>query len=125
MKRRLITAFILSFLLFAFTSSLLAKSVSGYTRKDGTYVSGYDRGGSNSYAGTPDWTTTFGIIMLVFAAVTLVVYFPARAIKSRGSTLQQFSKTPLLLNCGFKKFKTAHLLRQIRQCFCGRAKMPF
>jgi DNA-directed RNA polymerase subunit RPC12/RpoP len=74
MKRPFIAAFILSFAFLISTDSLLASHVSGYTRKDGTYVSGYDRGGSD-FGGVdlPSWVIPFLVILAIFVVVTLIL----------------------------------------------------
>src|ERR1035437_2937709 len=78
MKRPFIAAFILSLMFFAFTSPLLAAHVNGYTRKDGTSVSGYDRGGSNvGGGGLPSWASMgdywFWVILIIIVVVTLMI----------------------------------------------------
>jgi hypothetical protein len=78
MKRPFIAAFILSLMFFAFTSPLLAAHVNGYTRKDGTSVSGYDRGGSNvGGGGLSSWASMgdywFWVILIIIVVVTLMI----------------------------------------------------
>jgi len=76
MKWPFIAAFILSFVFLISADSLLASHVSGYSRKDGTYVSGYDRGGSNG-GGLPSWADMgdywVWVILIIIVVVALMV----------------------------------------------------
>jgi hypothetical protein len=119
MKRPFIAAFIFSLVFFAFTSPLLANHVSGYSRKDGTYVSGYNRGGSN-FGGVdlPSWVIPFLVILAIFIVVTLILAMTSKqgkrispeAVQQNAVAAEGWLK--LIQNGTFKPPNTPVLLRE-------------
>jgi hypothetical protein len=72
MKKRFVAVLVFWFSVIGFTNSLLATHVSGYTRKDGTHVSSYERGGSSG-GGLPSWADMSDYWFWVFLIIVVVV----------------------------------------------------
>jgi hypothetical protein len=95
MKRPFIAAFILSFVFLISADSLVAGHVNGYSRKDGTYVSGYERGSSNvggGFSSSDDFVRDFifwvVVVIIVVVALMIAVTIMGRK-RGNPATVQQ------------------------------------